>query len=207
MDEKFLDLRGKLDMTRDNLTKEIKKAKKESQQLRIKFSLLTGGKECLDKIKLNMNTLSSPLITSNSTGISDSPNPSSYFDNTLGNDAPNSKLKQCASTGELKNKNFVQQFRVTIADSASSSASPNKNNKQRPYSAFPSPSKSAPSPSASSSMKNRPQSAFKDVESMTMYEKEKLLHQVITKINQKDEKVRAASRSGWTADRLYNLLG
>lgn len=43
MDEKYLELRAKLDHTRDNLMAQVKKAKQESHDLRLKYSLSTNG--------------------------------------------------------------------------------------------------------------------------------------------------------------------
>lgn len=51
MDEKFLELRSKLDVTRENLAKQIKAAKKESFELRTKYAAITQGGS-LDKVRL-----------------------------------------------------------------------------------------------------------------------------------------------------------
>jgi hypothetical protein len=62
MDEKFLELRAKMDVTRNHFLEKLKKAQKESMDLRVKFSMATNG-QSLDhfrppKKKNNMNTMS-----------------------------------------------------------------------------------------------------------------------------------------------------
>lgn len=52
MDEKYLELRTKLDWARDTSTKKIKKAEKTSADLRMKFMLMTGGNQMLDNVSL-----------------------------------------------------------------------------------------------------------------------------------------------------------
>ena len=50
MDEKYLELRGKLDWARENSEKKIQQAQRKAKELRKKFALLGGGP--LDKIQL-----------------------------------------------------------------------------------------------------------------------------------------------------------
>ncbi|RYH24381.1 hypothetical protein EON65_16800 [archaeon] len=54
MDEKYLELRSKLDLTRDHLHKQIDKVKKECTELRKKYTVATGG-GLLDKIQMPNN--------------------------------------------------------------------------------------------------------------------------------------------------------
>lgn len=51
MDEKYLELRSKLDLTRDHLHKQIDKVKKECTDLRKKYTVATGG-GLLDKLPM-----------------------------------------------------------------------------------------------------------------------------------------------------------
>jgi len=51
MDEKFLEMRSKLDVTRSLYTNETNKIKKNFQDLRLKFALANGGK-LLDSVRL-----------------------------------------------------------------------------------------------------------------------------------------------------------
>lgn len=50
MDEKYLELRGKLDWARENSEKKIQQAQKKAKELRKKFALLGHG--ALDKVQL-----------------------------------------------------------------------------------------------------------------------------------------------------------
>jgi len=52
MDEKYLELRLKLDWARENGEKKVKKAQAAAKALRIKFTMLSGGSTSLDKIQL-----------------------------------------------------------------------------------------------------------------------------------------------------------
>lgn len=52
MDEKYLELRTKLDWARDTSSKKIKKAEKTSADLRMKFMIMTGGNQMLDNVSL-----------------------------------------------------------------------------------------------------------------------------------------------------------
>lgn len=52
MDEKFLELRAKLDITRDHLNKQIKNVKKESMDLRVKYAQAMNGAS-LDRAKVD----------------------------------------------------------------------------------------------------------------------------------------------------------
>lgn len=51
MDEKYLELRVKLDWARENGDKKVKKAQQQAKELRMKFTMLAGGTS-LDKISL-----------------------------------------------------------------------------------------------------------------------------------------------------------
>jgi len=52
MDEKYLELRLKLDWARENGEKKVKQAQAAAKALRIKFTMLSGGSASLDKIQL-----------------------------------------------------------------------------------------------------------------------------------------------------------
>ena len=52
MDEKYLELRVKLDWARENGEKKVKKAQQQAKELRMKFTMLAGGSASIDKITL-----------------------------------------------------------------------------------------------------------------------------------------------------------
>ena len=52
MDEKYLELRVKLDWARENGEKKVRKAQAAAKDLRMKFTMLTGGSTSLDKMTL-----------------------------------------------------------------------------------------------------------------------------------------------------------
>ena len=52
MDEKYLELRVKLDWARENGEKKVKQAQQKAKELRIKFTMLSGGSKSLDTMQL-----------------------------------------------------------------------------------------------------------------------------------------------------------
>jgi uncharacterized coiled-coil DUF342 family protein len=116
MDEKYLELRGKLDYTRTVTGKKIKKAEKEAADLRVKFAM-TGSSVALDSIKLPMNSQSQPGTASYDYGGLDNESwHSEYFPPGRSDSPPSGKRK--GSDGGLRGSKSTVGMQISFDASA-----------------------------------------------------------------------------------------
>jgi hypothetical protein len=203
MDEKYLELRDKLNFTRTTFSKTLQSSQKENQSLRLKYAFATNGKS-LDHVKVP-----SPMsLTMQSTGSGGIP-----FDKTMPDVRPGSPK----ISPNLKPQGVAFAFEDTPAIPNESSR--RMSQAQRPQSAGPLTS-SPRQPIAetftlqvdtrATTPRTRPQSsnAYQGghtSDKFTQKEKNKAVSYLYRRIAAKD-KSGTIAKEKWTADRLSELL-
>jgi len=217
MDEKFLELRSKLDVTRTQFQEIIKRVNKENKDLRVKYSAANNG-ALLDHVRLDKQTL---LQLNQQYGLE-----------TTQSMKYSSQQQQEEVEGIDTEGRAFNTRSVTIANPPTSSTSSKGNRKQtgsslpRPASAFaltnpqdqrqqqPSPSLQRPSSAYplqpvknqhNNNHHNHGHGHHSDDEHhhrLTRAEKEARLRHVIQKIDRKS----VMAKKSWSAERIINLL-
>lgn len=225
MDEKYLELRAKLDVSRDFFATTVKKYRKESDELRLKYARANQG-QLLDHVKLP-KTNSSQNMTAQDGDDRMQMEHLQISNQQQRSSAPNSPTNAQNRSNNSSSRDI--QAQMQMGEIAAQSRS-----KVRPKSAYPSTSPSpnqydqyeahgfATNNSSSSGKHNRPKSAsygggtpgspdhhkyhspsHNTLHNLPVKEKEKQLSNLVRRIRQKSAK---GTKETWSAARLSELL-